>query len=160
MANMREKILLSKEGLEEYKASLQELIEKLGALYEKVSKGLYSMEDIADEEAKLLKKISERREMISRVEIVESHNRDEYVDINEIVTVEFSQNDSYTFTLVAGKANSEEDEISINSPLGRAVYNKKVNDVCTYLVGKNEISVTITTIETPTKDISLTKNIK
>lgn len=160
MANMREKILLSKEGLEEYKASLQELIEKLGALYEKVSKGLYSMEDIADEEAKLLKKISERREMISRVEIVESHNRDEYVDINEIVTVEFSENDSYTFTLVADKPNSEEDEISINSPLGRAVYNKKVNEACTYLVGRNEIKVVITNIETPTKDISLTKNIK
>lgn len=160
MANMHEKILLSKEGLEEYKASLQELIEKLGALYEKVSKGLYSMEDIADEEAKLLKKISERREMISRVEIVESHNRDEYVDINEIVTVEFSQDDSYTFTLVAGKANSEEDEISINSPLGRAVYNRKVNDTCIYLVGKNEIKVVITNIESPEKDAVLTKNKK
>ena len=35
-------------------------------------------------------------------------------------------------------------EVSTDSPVGKAVYGKKVGDVCTFKVGKNERTITIT----------------
>ena len=37
-------------------------------------------------------------------------------------------------------------EVSTSSPVGKAIYGKKVGDVCTFNVGKDEKSVTIVNI--------------
>ena len=48
-----------------------------------------------------------------------------------------------TFKLVgaSGDFNAEIQEISINSPLGSAVYKKKIGDTCSYSVNNRNFSV-------------------
>lgn len=147
-----EKILLDAQGYENYLKEIDELKEKLNKLYEGVSKGVYSYEDLADAEMKLMKDINVRVARLGTIQIIEKHNKEENIDINDIVTVSFGEDDELSFTLVCGNGDITEDEtkVSLSSPLGKAVYDKKIGDICTYQVGtKNIINVVVTGIAKP-----------
>lgn len=86
-------------------------------------------------------------ESLNRVVIIEKHNNQEIVDIGDIILADmiFSPDDmeEMTFKLVGASGNfdSEIQEISINSPLGSAVYKKKIGDTCSYSVNDRNFSI-------------------
>lgn len=83
------------------------------------------------------------------IQIVEKLNNEELVDINDVVRVSYAQadNDERDFILrLVGKTpdmDSEIRQVSINSPMGQAIYGKPVGSSQTYMVGKNTFKVTI-----------------
>ena len=86
-------------------------------------------------------------ESLNMVVIIEKHNNQEIVDIGDIILADmiFSPDDmeEMTFKLVGASGNfdSEIQEISINSPLGSAVYKKKIGDTCSYSVNDRNFSI-------------------
>lgn len=86
-------------------------------------------------------------ETLSRIVIIEKHNVQAVVDIGDIILADMisssSESNEITFKLVGamGRFDSEIKEISINSPLGNAVYKKKIGDTCSYSVNNKIFSV-------------------
>ncbi len=66
-------------------------------------------------------------------EIISKHNNQNLVDIGDIVTVDM--NDDLFDVKLTGKflANSKEGEVTLNSPIGKAVYMKKIGDETTFI---------------------------
>ena len=90
-----------------------------------------------------------KQEQLQRVVIVEKHYDIDSIDIGDIVNSNliYAPDDveEFDFKLVAYKGNTRSNitEVSINSPLGKAVYQKKVGETVSYSVNGNEIFVEI-----------------
>lgn len=88
-------------------------------------------------------------EELSKVVVIEKHNDKQLIDIGDTIVVDimFSSDDSeeVVIKIVGGNGNFDTDiqEVSINSPLGSAVYKRKVGDTCSYSVDDRNISVLI-----------------
>lgn len=88
-------------------------------------------------------------ESLNRIVIIEKHNNQEIVDVGDVIVADmiFSPDDmeEMVFKLVGTNRdfNAEIQEISINSPLGKAVYKKKIGDICSYSVNNRTFSVLI-----------------
>ena len=86
---------------------------------------------------------------LARIKIVSIDDQLEGINLNDVIdiTMIYSSEDQEEMTvkLVAQEANLDDDilEISVNSPLGAALYGKQVGDTCSYKVGSNEIMVKI-----------------
>lgn len=93
--------------------------------------------------------ISEMKHKLQNIEIVESMNNESLIDIGDIVRVDiiFDEDDreEETFKLIATTPsfNAKVKEVSINSPIGAAVYHKKVGDFATYKVKDNTFKLEI-----------------
>ena len=124
-------------------------------------------EEIERKERMLSGELQRLYEKLSRVEIIEKHNDTEIVDIGDILVVDllFSEDDGEEFKikLVGGEGNfnNKIDEVSINSPLGNAVYKKKIGEKAAYKVNDNVISVYIKSkINTLIENNQKTKSLK
>lgn len=78
-------------------------------------------------------RISEIKEILQRVQIVEENTSDDLVSVGETVEIVNTEtNESKTFTLVGSEetksANPAEGKISTDSPIGKAIYNAKLGD--------------------------------
>ena len=77
---------------------------------------------------------------MQNVEIVESLGNESLIDIGDIVRVDIIFNEGNrkeeVFKLIASSPSfdSEIKEVTINSPIGVAIYHKKVGDFATYKV--------------------------
>ena len=86
-------------------------------------------------------------ELLDRAVIIEKHNDDTIIDIGDVIQSEliFSEDDRepFVFKLVATESdiNAEIQEVAINTPMGSAVYRKKIGDTVPYTVGENTFSV-------------------
>jgi len=86
-------------------------------------------------------------EILNRIVIIEKHNDQEIVDIGDVIVADMilspDDMEEMTFKLVgaSGDFNAEIQEISINSPLGNAVYKKKIGDTCSYSVNNRNFLV-------------------
>ncbi len=86
-------------------------------------------------------------ELLQRIIIIQKHNNQDIIDIGDIILADmfFSEDDieEIAFKLVGANGNFDDQiqEISINSPLGNAVYKKKIGDTCNYNVNNNTISI-------------------
>ena len=156
MKNM-EPIYLDQSGYDEY---LQE-IEELEKAIEENNKGRREafdagagdgwdspeFEEIERTNMRLSGKLRDMREALSRIVIIEKHNDQETVDIGDTVLADMvyapDDKEEITFKLVGsdGNISSEVQEVSINSPLGSAVYKKKIGDTCSYSVNDRNFSV-------------------
>lgn len=80
---------------------------------------------------------------------------DDVININDIVEVKMSffeeEDETMCFKLINGEIDFKADiqEVSVSSPLGSAVYGKKINDNISYEVNKAKISGTIINKEKP-----------
>lgn len=107
-------------------------------------------EEIERAENMLLGELQRNSDILSRIVIIEKHNNENIIDIGDTLQVdmEYAPGDSepLIFRLVGmtGSIKSEIEEVSINSPLGKAVYKKKVGDNCSYEVNGMTINATIT----------------
>lgn len=84
------------------------------------------------QERTLMVEISEMKQRLQNVEIVENLGDESLIDIGDIVRVDiiFAEDDreEEIFKLIATtpSIDAEIEEVSINSPIGAAVYHKKV----------------------------------
>lgn len=95
--------------------------------------------------------INRRMASLSFIEIVESMSQEDLIDLNDIVKLNiiFAENDTEEMIvkLVGNISKKFEEEgiteISVNSPLGSAIYGKKVGEMTPYTVNANTFNVEI-----------------
>ena len=85
------------------------------------------------------------------VEVISKHNIPNQIDIGDTVTVEMNGDDVFDVKLT-GKflANSKDGEVTLNSPIGNAIYKKQVGNIVSYLShGQDKCSIKILSINKP-----------
>ncbi len=107
-------------------------------------------EEIERKERLIQSQLKEKYEMLSNAEIVKSQSNDQIVDIGDILLLNmvFSDDDieELKVKLVASNNddfNEDMEIITLNSPLGQAIYKKKIGEECTYSVNENKFLVRI-----------------
>ena len=154
-----EKLYLDQEGYEHYLEEIEKLKKKLNdvnmgrkdAFDAGAGDGWDSpeFEEIERQERIVMGELRRMYEGLSNIVIIEKHNNVEIIDIGDILLVDmqFSSDDieELTFKLVSTVGNFDSDiqEVSINSPLGNAVYKKKVGEQSSYSVNGNNIGILI-----------------
>ena len=102
-----------------------------------------------EEITRLRYELESRLAKLPYIQIVESLNNDDLVDINDVIRVSYAQadDDEKDFILrLVGKVpdlNSEIRQVSINSPMGQAVYGKPIGSTQSYTVRNNTFQITI-----------------
>ena len=75
---------------------------------------------------------------LERIVIIESNGDNDSVHVDSIVTLEIAANGTNPETcivkLIASEINDWDLEVSINGPLGQAIFSKKVDDEVSYEV--------------------------
>ncbi len=158
---MKEQIKLNKQGYEEYLHEIEKKEKQLAEL--RMYKGkdaIYQGDNWHDnptlyqaelQEKSLMLEISEMKRRLKDIKIVENLGNEELIDIGDIVKVDmiFSENDreEIILILVATSPKSDLDsgikEVSINSPIGSAVYHKKIGEIATYKVQDRTFTIQI-----------------
>ena len=164
MAKLNDKIYLDQKGYEQFLEEIDELRGKLRnngrAKSEAYSSAVgdgwhdnFDFEEAKREELRIMGELKESLEKLSKIVIIDEVINENMVNINDIITVkiEFDEDEieEMSFKLVGlnrPNLNSEIKEISINSPLGKSVYCKKVGDVGSYDADGNAISYIITDV--------------
>lgn len=164
MTNINDKIYLDKKGYNQYLKEIEELKNKLknnGRIKSEAYTGAvgdgwhdnFEFEESKRQELKIMGELEAALEKLSRIVIIDEVINEDLININDCVTVrlEFAENDieEMSFRLVGSNrpnSNSEIQEISLNSPLGKSIYQKKVGDKGIYIVNNNEISYIITDV--------------
>lgn len=156
---MEEKIKLNKQGYEDYLKEIEKKEKQLADLrMYKGTDAIFQGDNWHDnptlyqtelQEMSLMREITEMRRRAQNIEIVENVGNEELVDIGDIVKIDmiFSEDDreEELFKLVATAPNfdSEIKEVSINSPIGNAMYHKKVGEIATYKVQDRNFTLQI-----------------
>lgn len=153
------RIYVTKEGyqqylsaLDDYKTAYEQLL-KTRVEYGKNSienyqTGVYDMEANA-----LLSNIRNMKATIAQLEIISDENAEENtVNLGDIVNVQVIGNEDLRRVKLIGGVpiialNDELVTITINSPMGNAIYKKKVGDVVTYKVRDKEFTAMIVSKE-------------
>lgn len=157
----KDKIYLDQAGYQQYLKEIEEIKDKIkksgkqksSAFESAVGDGWhdnFDFEEAKREELKLSGMLQSKLDGLSRIIIVEHAMESDLVDINDYVTVESSSKGEnlgeMIFKLVASSIpNLDGDvfEISINSPLGKAVYQKKIGESASYIVNDRTFDVVI-----------------
>lgn len=101
-----------------------------------------------DEERLLKKRIASLKADLDRVVIIESNHSADIVDVDSIVTIKFVEDDEICkLKLIATPLNDLKNEVSLNCPLGKAIFSRKINEIVTYEVDGIHIEVQILNIE-------------
>lgn len=154
------KIYLDKVGYDQYlkeiddlRAKLNENGKSLGQAYSSaVGDGWHDNFDYEDSMRRervisdyLREKIANKKNIV----VVEKHHKAKYVDLDDTIKLKLIFNscdqEELIVKLTGGAVGSMEDDetITLNSPLGRAIYNKKINSVTSYRVNDKEVKVEI-----------------
>ena len=125
-----------------------------GELVETSTEGEYNFE--FNEEPKTIKKLEEqlfqkynkKKSMLKDIVIVDKESNGT-VSLNTKVELLFIDDEEIEEYIITGDINSniEDNSITINSPLGSAIYGKKVGDKISYKVGDNTYNVEILGID-------------
>ena len=154
------KIYLDKLGYENYLKSLEDIKKeidenaKLMSLY--VSDDAYgdgwhdnfAYEETMRKEAELFQKYNKKKSMLKDIVIIDKKSNGT-VSLNMKVELLFIDDETVEEYIITGDINSNIDDnsITINSPLGSAIYGKKIGDKVSYKVGDNTYNVEILGIE-------------
>lgn len=153
------KIYLDKEGYLNYLKSLEDIKKEIDDNTKLIS--IYTSDDaygdswhdnFAYEEARkkeiqLFYKYQKKREMLKDIVIIDNKD-DNTVSLNTKVEIFFIDEDTIEEYIITGdiKSNIDASSITINSPLGSAIYGKKVGDRVSYKVGDCTYNVEILNI--------------
>ncbi|MFP3727097.1 GreA/GreB family elongation factor [Priestia filamentosa] len=94
--------------------------------------------------AKLHKEKSDLENLLNNAIIIKENSSNEQVEIGHFVEIEWSDGNKEVIRLL-GYGNGK-DEISIDSPLGSALLEKKVNDIVTVEAPKGRLQLTVLSI--------------
>jgi len=108
-------------------------------------------EEIERKERLILGELQRCYDELSRATIIERQNNSDIVDVGDIIKVDmyFSEDDfeEHIFKLVGGAPTldltSNIQEVSINSPMGKAIYKKEIGANCSYTVNDEQITILI-----------------
>ena len=155
----KNKIYLSQEGYNKILKEIDELKEELKknnsgrreAFDASAGDGWDSpeFEEIERNEIRIMGEIKRKYEQLEMVEIVEKDENSELIDIDDILKIDmiYSPDDieELIVKLVGGSAELSMDyqEVSINSPLGKAIYKKKIGEKYSYMVNNNQFDVLV-----------------
>lgn len=158
---MEEKIKLNKKGYEDLLKEIERKEKELADL--RLYKGqdaIFQGDNWHDnptlyqaelKELTLMREISEKKYKLNNIEIVENIGDDNLIDIGDVVKIDmiFSEIDreEETFKLIGTTPNIDStsaiQEISINSPIGKAIYHKKIGDTAEYKVNDKTFLIQI-----------------
>lgn len=141
---MKEKIYLTKEGYDKYLAELENMRKELANKLNNLSK----LEMLSGESFyTLTTNIKHKLDGLKRIVILDEVEQD-IINVNDIVTVNMIYpeiEETITFELVAGMPDlgSRIMKISVNSPLGKAVYQRKIGEEISYIVDNEKVNIQI-----------------
>ena len=152
-------VYLDKKGHEDLLVSIEDLKQRIiennkgrrAAFTSETNDGCISAEFVEIEriDAILQGELQRKYDILSRVVIVENSEIQDKVNIGDVVRllVFYRENDTEEklFKIIGGMPNFDAEirEISINSPIGKAIYQKSVGEICTYSVKESTFSVLI-----------------
>ena len=86
-------------------------------------------DDALEKENGAIMEINRLIDIKNKIEIIHKHNDPTLIDIGDVITVEMNGDDVFD-VILTGKylANSKIGEITLNSPMGNAIYKKKIGD--------------------------------
>ena len=146
------KTIVTKEGLEKLQEELNELktvtrvkvgndLKKARAFGDLSENSEY--DEAKNEQAKVEGRILELEEMLKNVEIVESV-KSAAIGFGNTVVVEDAKGKEAEYTIVgAAEANFLENKISNESPIGAAIFGKKVGDTVSFTTPGGNATLTI-----------------
>lgn len=141
---MKEKIYLTKEGYDKYLAELENMRKELANKLNNLSK----LEMLSGESFyTLTTNIKHKLDGLKRIVILDEVEQD-IINVNDIVTVNMiypETEETIKFELVAGMPDlgSRIMKISVNSPLGKAVYQRKIGEELSYIVDNEKVNIQI-----------------
>jgi transcription elongation GreA/GreB family factor len=141
---MKEKIYLTKEGYDKYLAELENMRKELANKLNNLSK----LEMLSGESFYTLTiNIKHKLDGLKRIVILDEVEQD-IINVNDIVTVNMiypETEETITFELVAGMPDLDSGimKISVNSPLGKAVYQRKIGEELSYIVDNAKVNIQI-----------------
>ncbi|MBR3146038.1 MAG: GreA/GreB family elongation factor [Bacilli bacterium] len=107
----------------------------------------FAFEESMRESRLIAKRIDDMYDLKKHIKVIEDKNKkDDVVNLNDKVVVEiiYSDDDKEEDTLIlTGKFIPSTHEITINSPIGKAIYKAKIGSTQKYNVGEKEIQVKI-----------------
>lgn len=110
-------------------------------------------DEAKNEQAKVEAKILELEDMVSHVKIISDHEiHADTVSVGTAVTIQYvddeEDDESICYKIVGSReVNLEENKISDQSPIGKALIGTKVGDIVTIEVPAGEVHIKITGIE-------------
>lgn len=148
-----DKIYLDQEGYENYLKELDEIREKIRKNSTDISEFAsddaygdgwhdnFAYEQAVQKENSLLYELDIKLKGLAKIEIINKKENSDKVILGSIVTIKID--DEIEEYRLSGDTNSKLDldipVITLNSPLGKAIYQKKVNDSFYYSVDSNII---------------------
>lgn len=160
---MKEKLILTEEGYQQYINEINKLKEKLNynagegseAIRNAVGDGWhdnFAFEDSVREEKKISFAIQEMLYNLNNIEIIKENKKinKNVININDIIELKLTYPNKETeigiFKLTGNyitKLADEFQEITINSPLGKAIYHQRIGSSVSYNIDGHKIEVTI-----------------
>ncbi len=155
------KIYLNHEGVAQFETILekkkQELLLNSNASSQSIQNAVgdgwhdnFETEEARRDEYKISHAIEKLLKVSQEIELVEEKKIKDVVCINDIVkvTIYYNENDFETSMIkLTGKylpePNEQYEEITLNSPLGKSIYLKKIPSITTYEVEERKIKVQI-----------------
>lgn len=134
--------------LKDYEKNYEDFL-KTRPDYGKNSNDDYKTRVYDEERTALMYQINSLKETISRLEIIKDTKADENkVNIDDIVNISIDGETEFgRVQIVGGMPEIDREDglicITINSPLGSALYKKNIGETATYKVNNNEFKVTI-----------------
>ena len=109
----------------------------------------FAFEALIEDERKLSYQINKMNQDKTKIEIIQDYYKENYVNINNIVSLKFIYDDENELEdlILTGNYIPNENEITLNSPLGKAIYKKKIGEIVEYVVSENNIKVEIINIK-------------
>lgn len=141
---MKEKIYMTQEDYNKYVSELESMRMKLENKLHNLS-----VLDVMNGESfyTLTINIKYKLENLKRI-VIKEETEEDTININDIVTVDMIYPDSeetVTFELVAGMPDlsSRNMKLSVNSPLGSAVYQHKIGEEVSYILNGEKVNIHI-----------------
>lgn len=153
MNTMKKQYQITQEGKQELEAELQELKARRGAVADKISEARdfgdlseNAEYDAAREEQGLLEtRIAEIEEIVTNAEIIKATKKST-IGLGSHVTIK-SGAKTFEYTIVGPvEADPLEGKVSNESPIGMALYGKKVDDQITITTPKGDTTYKIVSI--------------
>lgn len=156
--NSKDEIYMTKDGYEQQLKKLEELQEKFyqnskdkaDAMTSAVGDSWhdnFQFEELDREEVNIVNQIRNLSERIKNIRIIEPHNNENMVNIGDRLKLQIKYADGEVedleITLYGMDCDTLNNEITINSPLGKAIYNKKVGDIIVCNINDSNITVNI-----------------
>lgn len=105
--------------------------------------------DLVRREKAIIEELQKLRKKGNRIQIIERHGDDTKVDIGDRLLIEimYAPEDieaiEVEITATIASVPNKENKVSINSPLGRALYGQAIGGIYTYQVDERRMSVQI-----------------